>query len=277
MTNAGRIRMAPVLVLGTLGLASCPGPAPDDARRPAQADCQVTITEPFGAVVGFEVYDRDGLIRIRETSNDLDRVGSTLRVESVHDEGSLVREVRTVDGGNRSVTRYEYDNEGRLVRLDRGGRAFQSWSYDGDLLVEYADESGDNLFVTTYTHDADGRITQEVEVRNGITHAEFAWTWLDDRTAEAIDSRSRAEVVRKVTTYDEAGRLAGEQQDADNDGLFDFGYTQVWHDDDRLAERREVTGLLETWTFDDQDRLSEYRLEPFLSRAITHTSDWSCP
>jgi RHS repeat-associated protein len=224
----------------------------------------------LGATVSFE-YDTEGA-RTAITN----RVGD--RVEYRRDAYGRVVEEKLFDG---RVQRYELDPDGRQekIYLPDGRTVSQKFDPAGNLILR---ESSDGL-VEEFAYDKLGRV---VKGSNNHAVVEFVWNNFGDVRIEFQNGRTviysydqnrnrnnrclpiDAPGEMLWRTFDLRGRLTSIWDERHPPQHF------RWDDLDRLVERRCPGNLVETFTYDNQRRLHQHRVESPDGRFVRrHTYD----
>ena len=192
--------------------------------------------EPYPDFCEFE-YDADGNGRIdRRERNRFDEDWNLIQdLEDVDGDGDWDRSGWNTwmdgrlalqgldnngDGLNDSLTRYEWDEEGRILSLrqERGTGLF--------------------VYVARYSYSSDG---------------------LSGRVETDQDANGTVDRIKELT-WDEDGNMTSEIEDGDNDGDSDIVITQSWDEHGKLALKLtdyndDGIDLREEWVRDAQGRL----------------------
>ena len=172
-----------------------------------------------------------------------------------------------------SLTQYEYDEAGRLLRtvpVGESGSTGMCYEYDeaGNLIRE---SDSDEIFVTSYTYDDQGRLSSTTQVYDGTILSVETYSY-DDQGRKMMANEEgifQGDPGRYTATtafsYDENGRLVEEEratvsQIVDEYKSQELSRTEyLYQDDGKLAERRTYSGekltSKTTYTY-DQEKLS---------------------
>ena len=114
-----------------------------------------------------------------------------------------------VSGNSNRIDKYEYDEEGRLVKELRGK---ETWTYtydeNGNLISEF---QGDRTFNNTYTFDENGRVLTKKSVNADTNYTMlYSYTYNEDGTIATETQTSDTSVYVITYKYDDNGRVVEE-------------------------------------------------------------------
>ena len=126
----------------------------------------------------------------------------------INDKGQI--ESRQVSGDSRRTDTFEYDDQGRVVKVTRSsayGDEIWTYTYDENgLLIE--EFQGDRTFNNTYTFDDQNRIKTKTSVNadSGYTMV-HTYTYNQDGTVATEIQASETSTYELTFTYDQKGRV----------------------------------------------------------------------
>ncbi|MBQ1186092.1 MAG: hypothetical protein IIX54_00180 [Clostridia bacterium] len=126
----------------------------------------------------------------------------------INDKGQI--ESRQVSGDSRRTDTFEYDDQGRVVKVTRSsayGDEIWTYTYDENgLLIE--EFQGDRTFNNTYTLDDQNRVKTKTSVNadSGYTMV-YTYTYNEDGTVATETQASETSTYELTFTYDQKGRV----------------------------------------------------------------------
>jgi YD repeat-containing protein len=177
--------------------------------------------------------------------------------------GLLIKEVADGEFSTES-TRYEYDDDGRLIvdELDRGADGTierrRTFEYEGDLAVSaLIDDGGDDVIDGRWSFQYDERgllvrLEQDQPIGGGLEYVETGSHDLEGRLILEEGDQGADGVIdhRQAWMYDEEGNLAEHTWDFDADGEDEAVYRYTYDAQGRQTELRASGHAPFRWTFD---------------------------
>ena len=202
-------------------------------------------------------WDRFGLSRRTTAAGQV--------TDYVRDDDGLVAEIVSSQGGRAERTiRREYDDLGRVTRVDYGSGEVETFSYDRWGRLTARARGG---LVETYAYDHFGRLVEKDEDGAVTSYAYDAW---GNRTLRVTRGRDGAVTSRETRSYDRLGRLV--------ETAADFGsrVTYAYDRRGRLA-RQTIDGIPVDYDWTRGGRLAAKwfggRREPMASVAYEYARD----
>ncbi|MDR7273969.1 RHS repeat-associated core domain-containing protein [Catenuloplanes atrovinosus] len=228
---------------------------PDPAQRTWTVDYDaagqaVTVRLP-GGVVRTQEYDAQGRPTV-ERGTGAEQATADRRFDYDAD-GRVVR-----ISGAAGDTTFRYNDRGSLVETGgASGHSVYGWSGDGDLTMR-TDAAG----TATFTYDSAGR---PESFTDPITARTVDYAYDSAGRLGSVTDRAASKSVRRVLTYDALNRLATDQvQQTINVGLparvllgTDYGYDR----DDNVTGKKTYQpagSTANTYTYDGANRLSTW-------------------
>lgn len=175
----------------------------------------LTITDANGNV-SQNAYDANGNLQtaviglkangVNPPSND----GSAVTTQYSYDAANRVLTRSTDPAGLNLTTRYEYDGQGRAVKMTDATGAVTTYSFNakGELTRSVVDDvTGGLRLATAFTYDAQGRTLTVIEGQGSATAktTEYRYDVLGRRTHEITDPAGLAQTTTYV--YDAVGNV----------------------------------------------------------------------
>ena len=166
-------------------------------------------------------YDEEG--RLTEISGD--HAGQRYRHYSYNEKGQMTEEVEGSTGGFWRGSRYSYDAEGRVIRIDNyllkdaadwrdatwEENGYQTKRYEGDELAETAYYSAKSALYYSYTYEYNeaGLLVKEVEWSDGKADRAVIYEY-DEENRLIKETSSSGRIITITYEYDPEGRLVTE-------------------------------------------------------------------
>jgi RHS repeat-associated protein len=206
------------------------------------------VTDPNGnatefhydteAGIGFPSYDRPSEIvdpRAVTTWLRYDKTGSLIRLEETVTKSPLVTRVTT----------FEYDNLGRLTKVNNPDSTYRQYTYPTPGLNQ-ARVTDENGRATTYDYCSCGTLAQVTDAMGCVT----SYGYDADGNPHNLESITNARGKTTSYTYDELNRV--ERVDYPDDNYTSYTYDENGNLKTRVAQNGTVTT---TYYYDELDRL----------------------
>ena len=205
----------------------------------ARVDAPSSVTTSGRLVTEMEYDERGNLVRLREA------VGTDLERESRYAYEPVFSQLLNEVDADGFETAYAYDDAGNLVEMRDALGATSSMSYDARGLR--TGETDKNTNATSMEYDEVGRLIRMIDSSGDVTEHLYdaAGNLLAKREGVGSD-------VQRLSSYlyDPKGRVSAEI--AGDGGRTEYSYDTRGN----LLTTVDPTGIIETRTYDDRDRLA---------------------